>query len=96
MSQWLYNAKGRPVAFVSGDCVYSRRGRFVGRLEGSEVWHGRYKGEIVQDDRFLYDRSKGSVVRGTPGTPGSPGVPGMPGNTGAIGLTSRYRDVELE
>jgi hypothetical protein len=76
MARWLYDSKGRPIAFVSGENVFSRGGRFIGKLAGDEIWHGRYKGEIVRDDRFLYGLTKGSVVRSTPGTPGIPGLPG--------------------
>ena len=60
------------------------------------MWHGSYKGEIVNDDRFVFNRSKGSVVKGTPGTPGTPGVPGRPGSKGSIGLASKYRDVDSD
>ncbi len=96
MAQWLYDSGGHPIAFISGDDkVFSRRGRFVGRLDGNEVWHGRYKGEIVRGDMFLYKHGKGSVVRGTPGTPGTPGIPGVPGSRGSRGLPAGYNDVQL-
>jgi len=96
MTTWLYSSSGSPVAFISGDNVFSRYGHFIGRLEGSEVWHGSYKGEIVGSDHFLYNISKGSVIRGTPGTPGTPGIPGLPGMKGAMAVPGGYRDVELE
>ena len=99
MSQWLYNSNGNPIAFINGgDKVFSRRGHFVGRIDGNEVWHGRYKGEIVRDDMFLYKQSNSSniVIRGTSGIPGTPGIPGIPGSRGSSGLPSGYDDVELE
>ena len=96
MTTWLYNSSGTPVAFIRDDKVFSRYSHFIGRLDGNEVWHGRYKGEIVKGDRFLYDTRKGSVIRGTPGVPGMPGIPGLPGMKGAIALPAGYRDVELE
>ncbi len=64
--KWLYNASGHPVAFIQSDKVYSSGGHFIGRLNGNEVWHGKYIGEIVRNDRFLRDVNKGSIVRGTP------------------------------
>lgn len=77
------------------DKIFSRRGTFIGRLDGDEVWHGRYKGEIVRENRLLYKLGKGSIIRGTPGIPGRPGIPGIPGSIGSISV-SGYRDVELD
>ena len=96
MSTWLYNSLGSPVVFVSGSNVFSKTGHFIGRLDGKEVWHGSYKGEIVGSNHFLYNMSRGSVIRGTPGTPGTPGIPGVPGNRGAIAVPAGYRDVNIE
>ena len=94
MAKWLFNSQGEPIAFAVDDRVYAAEGGFVGRLDGDEVWHGRYKGELVKGDRFLYKIGKGSVVRGTPGTPGQPGIPGRPGHKGSL-TVSGYRDVDL-
>jgi hypothetical protein len=96
MSTWLFDSHGHPIAFVSGTNVFARSGAFIGRLEGGEVWRGRYVGEIVRDSRLLYNTSKGSTVRGTPGTPGTPGMPGLPGSRGGIGMPGGYRDVDLD
>lgn len=96
MAQWLFDSSGTPIAFINGDKVFSESGSFIGRLDGDEIWHGEYKGEIVKGDRLLYKTSKGSVIRGMPGTPGIPGIPGTPGSKGSIGLPGGYRDVDLE
>ena len=97
MAQWLYDSLGDPIAFISGgDKVFSRHGHFVGRLDGNEVWHGRYKGEIVGGDLFLYRHGKGSVIRGVSGTPGTPGIPGIPGSRGSSGMPAGYDDVQLD
>lgn len=96
MAQWLYNSKGRPIAFIKDDKVFSRPGHFVGRLDGNEVWHGSYKGEIIKSDRFLYKTTKGTIIRGTPGTPGTPGIPGIPGTKTSISIPAGYRDVTLD
>ena len=96
MSTWLYNSSGSPIAFISGDNVFSRSGRFIGRLEGHEVWHGSYCGEIVMDDRFLCKTSRGSTIRGIPGIPGTPGIPGIPGQKGGIAIPAGYQDIEID
>jgi len=96
MARWLYDSAGRPVAFIKDNKVFSQSGRFIGRLDGNEVWHGSYKGEIVRDDRFLYKTTKGLVIRGMPGTPGIPGIPGIPGAKSGISVPAGYRDVELD
>jgi hypothetical protein len=93
MNRWLYDSHGHPVAFVDDDRVFSRRGRFLGYLDGDEVWHGTYKGEVVENDRLLYNRKKGGVIRGKSGTPGSPGVSGPPGSKSMISLPADFRDV---
>ncbi len=96
MSKWLYNSNGDPIVFISNGRVFSKSGKYIGKLENNEVWHGEYKGEIYKDDRFVYKTDKGDVMRGTPGTPGTPGIPGIAGNKGAIRLPRNYRDVELD
>ena len=96
MATWLYNSRGIPIAFISGDNVFSRNGRFVGCLDAGEVWNGSYRGEIVSGDRFLFRRGKSSVIRGMPGIPGTPGIPGIPGTRGAQGLPGGFGDVELD
>lgn len=94
MAHWLFDSRGAPVAFVNGDNVFSDRGRFLGKLDGEEVWNGRYVGEIRTGDRFLRRRSGKAVIRGRPGIPGTPGMPGRPGQRGAIGMPGGYEDVD--
>lgn len=96
MARWLYNSGGRPIAFISDDKVFLRSGRFMGRLDGNEVWHGSYKGEIVGDDRLLYKVNKNVAIRGTPGLPGMPGIPGIPGSKGGIAPPAGYRDLDVD
>jgi hypothetical protein len=96
MARWLFSSTGKPIAFINADYVYSCSGHFIGRLNGDEVWHGSYKGEICKDDRFLYKTTKGTIIRGTPGTPGTPSIPGIPGNKGSISIPAGYRDVTVD
>ena len=95
MAEWFFDSGGSPIAFVSGDNVFSRSGQFVGRLEDGEVWNGHYVGEIVNGDRFLHKYGRSPVIQGMPGLPPSPGMPGLPGSRGAIGLLGGYTDVEI-
>ncbi|KAA3642037.1 MAG: hypothetical protein DWQ07_25925 [Chloroflexi bacterium] len=50
----LYTKNGRPLQ-VSGDKVYSRSGKIIGRIKGEKVFgtNGRYVGTIVRD-RLVY------------------------------------------
>jgi len=50
----LYTKNGKPLQ-VSGDTVYSRSGKVVGRIRDDRVFglDGRYVGTIV-DDRLVY------------------------------------------
>jgi hypothetical protein len=94
MAKWLFDSAGIPIAFINDGKVFSGSGLFLGRLEGSEIWHGSYRGEIMEGDRLLYKINRSSITRGTPGTPGTPGIPGTPGSRGSISLPSGYRDVQ--
>jgi hypothetical protein len=95
MTTWLFDSRGEPIAFIKDDKVFSMHAGFIGRLDGDEVWHGRYKGEIYRENRFLYKMSKGAIIRGTPGTPGRPGTPARPARKPAISMPSGYREVEF-
>jgi hypothetical protein len=61
----LYTKNGRPLQ-VSGDKVYSRSGKVVGRIKGKKVYgtDGHYVGTIV-NDRLVY-RSTDSAGIGSP------------------------------
>lgn len=61
----LYTKNGRPLQ-VSGNKVYSRSGKVVGRIKGNKVYgiDGRYVGTIV-GDRLVY-RSTNSASISSP------------------------------
>lgn len=61
----LYTKNGRPLQ-VSGDKVYSRSGKVIGRIKREKVFgtNGSYVGTIV-NDRLVY-RSTHSACIGSP------------------------------
>jgi hypothetical protein len=61
----LYTKNGRPLQ-VSGETVYSRSGRVIGRIRGGKVYgtDGRYVGTITGDR--LVHRSTDSAGIGSP------------------------------
>lgn len=61
----LYTKGGRPLQ-VSGDTVYSRSGKVVGRIRGEKVYgpNGRYVGTITSG-RLVY-RSTDTAGLGSP------------------------------
>jgi len=63
----LYTKNGRPLQ-RSGDSLYSRSGRYVGRIRNGKVYDpsGRYAGTIV-GDRVVY-RGTDSATLGSPST----------------------------
>jgi hypothetical protein len=95
MSTWLFNSRGHPVVFVDQGNVYTKSLKFVGRLDGNEVWNTQYVGEIVKDNRFLYNIRKGMKVKPTHGLPTLPKVPRLPTTTAPIAMPSGYKDVEI-
>jgi len=97
MARWLYNSDGDPVAFVSGEHVFSLRGDFVGKLyPDQQIWNGEYIGEIYADDRLIYNAAKLHGTRRLPELPGLPGYAGEPGFKGPFTLPQGYHDVNLD
>lgn len=58
----LFTKEGRPLQ-VSGDTVYSRSGRAIGRIKGSKVYgpDGRYVGTTTAD-RLVYRSTDSASV----------------------------------
>ena len=58
----LYTKNGRPLQ-VSGDKVYSKSGKIVGKIRGTKVFgtDGRYVGTIT-GERLVYRSSDGASV----------------------------------
>jgi hypothetical protein len=97
MVRWLYNSDGDPVAYVSGEYVFSARGNFVGKLyPDQQVWNGNYVGEIYADDRLIYNTEILHGNRGVPGSPGLPGFAGQPAFKGPCTVPLGYNDVDVD
>jgi hypothetical protein len=58
----MYTKNGRPLQ-VSGNTVYSRSGKVVGRISGDKVYgpNGRYVGSIV-GDRLVYRSTESARI----------------------------------
>ena len=58
----LYTKNGRPLQ-VSGNIVYSKSGKEVGRILGEKVFgtNGRYVGTIV-NDRLVYRSTQSATI----------------------------------
>jgi hypothetical protein len=78
MLKHLFNAWGRPVAYIYEDGVFLYSNDFVGRLDGNEIWHGKYVGKIVNGDRLLYREAVGREARPAGKAVFAPGVPIKP------------------
>lgn len=96
MTRWLYDSDGEPVAYFQGEYLFTARGVFVGKLyEDNTIWNGEYIGEIMADDRFVFDERKLKGSRGIPGQPGLPGFAAEPEFKGPFSLPLGFRDVEF-
>jgi hypothetical protein len=91
-----YDSRGQGIAFISGDTVFTKTGKFLGKLEGNEVWNNSYVGEIIEDDRLVFKTMHPLELIGLPGLPSLPGLPGLPGVKGPILLPIGYADLELD
>src|SRR3954447_26588725 len=97
--QYLYNSDGYHIAnFVNGE-LYTPAGHNIGHYLSRERifidMHGRYLGEIVRNDRLLYNLSSRyrSTTFSANATRSSVGNYGDPGKQNNIGHFSGYEDV---
>lgn len=99
--EYLFNSKGRHIAnFVNGQ-LHSPKGKNIGHyLKQYEIFidmKGKYLGEIVHQNRLMYNRSSPhkSTNYGIYGNYGNVGNYGNPGNYGSIGSISGYDDINI-
>jgi len=100
--QFLHDSHGRHIAnFVNGQ-LHSPSGSNIGHfLEEHGIFidmRGRYLGEIVCDNRLMYNRGSPhrSVNYGSYGNFGNVGNFGNPGNFGSIGAIGGFEDIPLD
>lgn len=97
--KYLFNQKGQHIANLVNGQLHSPRGKNIGHyLEQYNIFidmHGRYLGEIIHDNRLLYNRSSPykSVNYGNYGNYGNVGNYGNPGNHGNIGTVAGFEDI---
>lgn len=98
--EYLFNSKGKHIAnFVNGQ-LHSPRGQNIGHyLQSEKIFidmSGKYLGEIIQENRLMYNRSSPykNVNFGNYGNYGNVGNYGNPGNYGNIGIIGGYKDIE--
>lgn len=89
--EFLFNIRGQHIAnFVNGQ-LHAPTGENIGHyMANQDIFidmSGRYLGEIVQQNRLMYNRSSPhrSVNYGSYGNVGNYGNPGNYGNIGVIG-----------
>lgn len=100
--QFLFNSRGNHIAnFVNGQ-LHSTRGSNIGHhLEQHGIFidmRGRYLGEIVHENRLMYNRSSGHrpVNYGSYGNYRNVGNFGNPGNEGSVGSIGGFEDIPLD
>ena len=98
--EFLFNSNGQHIAnFVNGQ-LYAPSGQNIGHyLENQNIFidmSGRYLGEIIQNNRLMYNRSSShkNVNYGSYGNYGNVGNYGNPGNYGSIGSIGGYVNIE--
>lgn len=97
--QFLFNSKGQHIAnFVNGQ-LHSTTGNNIGHFLAQQGifidMSGRYLGEIVQNNRLMYNKYSGlrSINYGSYGNYGNVGNYGNPGNMGNIGSIHGFEDI---
>lgn len=98
--EFLFNSNGQHIAnFVNGQ-LHAPSGQNIGHyMENQNIFidmSGRYLGEIIQNNRLMYNLSSPhkSVNYGSYGNYGNVGNYGNPGNYGSFGLIGGYDNIE--
>lgn len=99
--KYLFDSRGNHIAnFVNGQ-LHSTSGSNIGHyLERECIFidmNGRYLGEIIFDNRLMYNTmsSYKNMNYGVYGNYGNVGNYGNPGCYGSIGVPGGYRDIRL-
>ena len=99
--EYLFDSKGKHIANVVNGHLYTPSGQNIGHFLSNEKifidMHGKYMGEIVHNNRLLYNMTSPyrGMNYGLYGNFGNIGNYGNPGSYGSIGILGGYRDVEL-
>lgn len=102
MVNFLFNSRGQHIANEKDGQLHSTKGLNIGHYRENEQifidMNGRYLGEIVQDDRLVYNRNSPyrSMNFGIYGNHGNIGNYGNPGNCGIVSLPSGFEDIPIE
>ena len=98
--KFLFNNRGQHIANEVNGQLHAPTGQNVGHyLKEYAIFidmRGRYLGEILYDNRLVYNRASPyrSTSFGVYGNYGNVGNYGNPGNYGCIGLPGGYEDIE--
>jgi hypothetical protein len=101
MLKHLFNSKGQYIAIEQEGRLYTRGGKNIGHFVpeyGIYIdMRGRYLGEVMYENRLLYNRYSPfrSTAFGVWGDAGAIDTFGDPGKPGSIGIPHGYEDVEL-
>lgn len=100
--QYLFNSRGRHIANEVNGQLHAPGGRNIGHfLPDHGIFidmSGRYLGEIIHQDRLMYNRlsPQRSVNFGSRGNHGTVGNHGNPGSRGSIGTVSGFEDIPTD
>lgn len=100
--KYLFSNTGEHIANLVNDQLHAPGGENIGHfLPNYGIFismSGQYLGEIVYDNRLMFNRSSGyrSTNFGAYGNYGNAGNYGNPGNPGNIGLTGGYEDIAAD
>ncbi|EKO3914540.1 hypothetical protein P0F25_003261 [Vibrio metschnikovii] len=87
--EYLFNSRGKCVAFRLGKYLYDEKAKWIGWFPWGDndavTTKGKYLGSIVNENRFYFFSNK--PYRGYPGYPGYPSYPGYPGYPGYAGYS---------
>jgi hypothetical protein len=92
--QWLWTWEGTCFGYRDGEDLWTYDGRHVGKFHVDEVYgqDGRYLGELMNGDRLITSKAKGSWRQSGFAPYGRRGAYSRYGNYGAYGMYGGYED----
>ena len=97
--KYLFDSNGKHVANLVNGHLHAPMGQNIGHyMENEKIFidmSGRYLGEIVHENRLMYNRSSPykTINYGNYGNYGNVGNYGNPGNYGNIGTIGGFEDI---
>lgn len=108
ITKWLYDSKGKPIAFCAGNIgdgqAFNTEGKYLGTTgawsqqndKKYELWRAGYRGEIISGKRLLFREGHSNEIKGATNGRFEPTAPILPEIIEPCALPTGLRDLMPE